>query len=153
MNDKLIKSEILNLFTQYESKSKTDFKIDIENDLDLCYIASPLRGNVEYNLMLAREHCHFVSKVYKMTPIATHILFPAMGFDDDNDFDRMLCRAYGLKILGMCKHLFFFVNKSNPIVSEGMNAEIDLAFQLLIDVQKIQYTYDPITKKLEYYTL
>jgi len=90
----------------------------------LIYVCSPLKGNAEKNLARAARFCRFVSQQGGI-PFAPHLFFTSF-LNDEVDAERALGRELGLEILSRCSAMWVF----GDIISEGMQAEIDLAEQL-----------------------
>ncbi len=100
----------------------------------LIYIASPLRGNCnyenyKYNIEMAKRYCKTVAKEGYI-PIASHLYFTEF-LNDKNKEERSLGLQLGLEILRHCNEVWVFGNE----ISEGMKAEIKLAKQLNIPIK------------------
>lgn len=93
------------------------------------YICSPLKGNIEKNMMKARLYCRFAYEE-GFVPVAPHIYFPQF-LDDTNKNERAAGLRYGLEQLWQCRELWVF----GQTISKGMQAEIELAKDLKIPVR------------------
>lgn len=85
--------------------------------MKLVYICSPLKGDIENNIKLAKEYCKMALEC-NCLPIAPHIYFTQF-LDDTNKKDRLLGMKCGMELLKFCDELWQF---GEP--SEGMKAEI-----------------------------
>jgi len=111
-----------------------------ENSLKLIYICSPLKGDVEINIMRANRYCHFAMTKGTL-PLAPHTIFTQ--FLDDRDEDqRSKGRELGLALLHRCEELWCFGDK----ITEGMAEEIKLAKRLRIP---IVYFTDTCERRLQ----
>ena len=100
--------------------------------IEKVYVVSRLKGDIENNIELAKQYCRFVDNLGKM-PIASHIMYPAMGFDDTNPFERERCRIYGFELLSLCDSVYCFV--MDDVISSGMREEIRVARKLNIPIK------------------
>ncbi|MBR4313984.1 MAG: hypothetical protein IKP66_03645, partial [Lachnospiraceae bacterium] len=82
-------------------KNNNTYKTATNKILEKVYVVSRLKGDIKNNIELAKKYCRFVDSIAKM-PVASHIMYPAMGFDDTNPFEREKCRIYGLELLKLC---------------------------------------------------
>ena len=103
------------------------------------YVVSRLKGNICKNLKLAKAYCKYVDKLGFM-PVASHIMYPAMGFDDTNPIEREKCRMYGLELLKCCDMAFCFVK--DGVISSGMHEEIRVARHLNIPLRFYKVSED-----------
>ena len=88
---------------------------------ELCYIASPLRGDVEGNIQNAMRYCaKAVEEGY--IPIAPHAMYRGM-FNDEIPAQRAAALDIGLQLMERCSHIWV----CGDVVSEGMRGEIELA--------------------------
>lgn len=95
----------------------------------MVYICSPLRGDIERNIVKAQGYCRFASNIHGVLPIAPHIYCPQY-LDELMKDERELGLQQGLELLKLCQELWVFGHR----VSDGMKAEIDLAHALNIPV-------------------
>ena len=96
----------------------------------LVYICSPLKGDVEKNILRAKRYCRFAySKGF--IPIAPHIIFTSF-LDDDNQDERQDGMQMGLKLLLKCHEIWVF----GDVVSEGMAIEIKIAKNYRIPIRR-----------------
>lgn len=95
------------------------------------YIASPLAGDVEENLELARDACRYAIG-QGVTPFAPHLLYPQL-LDDGVPEDRQLGMELGHRMLRLCDELWLCGDQLSP----GMAEERDLAKQLGIPVRSV----------------
>jgi hypothetical protein len=101
----------------------------------LIFICSPYagetHGDIDQNIAIARRMCLKVIEGEAGVPIAPHLHYPQFLNDTDPD-----ARAIGMRcsktILQRCDAVWVY----NERISSGMQAEIDLAYDL-----KIQITY------------
>lgn len=112
-------------------KKKAKSVLHIKN-LKLCYVASRLSGDIKKNIEEAKYYCKCIAKL-NMIPVASHIMYPAMGFDDRDLHQRLMCRVYGLYLLSVCDEMYVFMR--NKIISEGMREEIKVAKKLHIPIK------------------
>lgn len=111
------------------------------NNLQMIYVASKLKGDIETNIEKAKKYCKFVHDKGLM-PVASHIMYPAIGFNDEVPAEREKCRLYGLYLLAVCDALYCFVE--NEEISDGMRAEIDTAKKLNIPIKYFRVLEDEI---------
>ena len=83
------------------------------------YICSPLKGDIENNIIKARGYCRDVLFNYGCIPIAPHIYFTQF-LDDTKETERLTGMKAGMELLPMCDEIWVY---GTP--SEGMKAEID----------------------------
>ena len=84
------------------------------------FICSPLRGNVESNIIKARRYCR--EEVLKGNiPIAPHIYFTQF-LDENNSEERELGIQLGIELLKQCDELHVY----GSVISEGMQKEIKI---------------------------
>jgi 3-mercaptopyruvate sulfurtransferase SseA len=91
------------------------------------YICSPLRGDYEQNIENAILYCREVIREGHI-PIAPHLYFTQF-LDDTIPSEREIGLKYGLELVKSCDKVYVY---GEP--SEGMQAEIELAEQLGIEV-------------------
>lgn len=100
----------------------------------LVYVASPLRGDYDRNMELARQYCkHVIDNGF--IPYAPHLLFTQF-MDDTIPEERATGMAMGIEMLKRCDELWVF----GETISEGMAAEIELAKELDIPIHYIKET-------------
>lgn len=101
-----------------------------KKDERVVYIASPLRGDIEGNLIKATAYCAAAAKA-GVTPIAPHLYFSSF-LDDTIKEERIQGMDMGITLLDRCDELWVF---GRP--SAGMQAEIERAEKLGIKVKHI----------------
>lgn len=87
----------------------------------LCYICSPLRGDVKDNIAKANLFSRFAFEQGYL-PIAPHTIF-TQYLDDGKATERRAAMDMGLQLLTVCEELWVF----GPRISEGMKKEIEFA--------------------------
>lgn len=87
----------------------------------LCYICSPLRGDVKGNIARANLFSRFAFD-HGHLPIAPHTIF-TQYLDDVEATERSAAMEMGLQLLAMCDELWVFGTQ----ISEGMKREIEFA--------------------------
>lgn len=112
-------------------KKRNINKLNVTN-LQMIYVASKLKGDIEANIEKAKKYCKFVHDKGLM-PVASHIMYPAIGFNDEVEAEREKCRLYGMYLLAVCDALYCFIE--NDEISDGMRAEIDTAKKLNIPIK------------------
>jgi len=95
------------------------------------YIASPLSGDVEENLLFARQACRY-AMAQGAVPFAPHLLYTQM-LDDENPEERLLGIDLGGRMLKRCDELWLCGDR----ISSGMAGEKMLAEELSIPVRRI----------------
>ena len=108
------------------------YKTTENKTLEKVYVVSRLKGDIKNNIELANNYCRFVDSIANM-PVASHIMYPAMGFDDTNPFEREKCRIYGLELLKLCDSVYCFIK--DDVISTGMREEIRVARELNIPIK------------------
>ena len=108
--------------------------------LKIVYVASKLAGNIDENISDTKKYCRFVYNKGFM-PVASHIMYPAMGFDDNNEDERNKCCTYGLYLLSFCDELHCFIVDE---LSGGMKQEIKVAKKLRIPIKYFRVSEDII---------
>lgn len=102
------------------------------------YICSPLRGDYEKNIKMARFHCHTVVQQFRdIIPIAPHIYFTQF-LNDSIPNERSLGMEMGLALLDKCDELWVYDMAG---ISEGMAAEIKYAKERGIPVRDAADVY------------
>lgn len=91
------------------------------------YIASAYRGDVEYNVQMAKQYCAYAVSM-GVIPICPHIYFTNF-LDDNNKNERQLGLNMGLQLLRICSEIWVFGE-----ITEGMQQEIKEAEKLGIPV-------------------
>lgn len=102
------------------------------------YVCSPLRGNIENNIEMAKLYCTYIVREYGYIPLAPHIYFTQF-LDDNIDSEREFGIRAGLSLLPICDELWYFGRN----ITKGMTEEIDLALKLGIPtvfVPEYKYT-------------
>ena len=121
-------------------KNRNIKKLNV-NNLQMIYVASKLKGDIEANIEKAKKYCKFVHDKGLM-PVASHIMYPAIGFNDEVEAEREKCRLYGLYLLAVCDALYCFIE--NDEISDGMRAEIGVAKKLNIPIKYFRVLEDEI---------
>lgn len=87
----------------------------------IVYVCSPLRGDMERNIVRANYYSRFVcEKGY--VPIAPHVIFTQF-LDDSKLNERKRGMEMGIALLKLCDELWVF----GPTISGGMKTEIEMA--------------------------
>ena len=104
----------------------------------LVYICSPLRGEIEKNIIKAQEYCRDAAIHWPdVVPIAPHI-YCTQFLDDMIPHERDVGMAMGIALLSKCDELWVY-GMENP--SEGMRAEIEYAKAHRIPVRDVADVY------------
>lgn len=96
--------------------------------MDLVYICSPLRGDIERNIKKAIGYSKFAASM-GVVPLAPHTIF-TQYLDDTIPEEREQGLRMGIELLKKCNQIWVF----GDVISEGMQAEINLAIELGISV-------------------
>lgn len=118
-----------NIMREYRQKQKEKYAIKNRSKI---YVASRYAGDIEKNVADAARACRYVARQKKI-PVASHLMYPYMGFDDSNPAERELCCLFGLALLAVCDEVWCF--KAEGKISEGMQGEINEARRLGIPVR------------------
>ena len=89
---------------------------------EIVYVCSPLRGDVEKNIINAKSYCRFVYEKGHI-PYAPHVFFTQF-MDDENKNERSDALAMGLQMLRCATELWVFADNG---ISCGMAQEIERA--------------------------
>ena len=90
----------------------------------LVYICSPCRGDMEKNIIKAKDYCREAVELWPdVIPIAPHVYFTQF-LDDTIEAERAVGMDMGIALLDMCDELWVY-GLQNP--SEGMKNEIAYA--------------------------
>lgn len=87
----------------------------------IIFVSSPFSGNVERNIIKARDYCRYVVDQNHI-PLAPHLLFPQF-MDDSNLEERSKAIGFNLTLLKMCDEVWVF----GDTISGGMEKEIEFA--------------------------
>lgn len=87
----------------------------------IVYVCSPLRGDMERNIVRANYFSRFVFEK-GCIPIAPHVIFTQF-LDDAKTKERKRGIEMGIALLKLCDELWVF----GPTISEGMKTEIEAA--------------------------
>lgn len=96
--------------------------------MNLVYIASAYRGDVENNILKAIEYCRYTATC-GFIPICPHIYFTQF-LNDDIEVERIKGISMGLQLLSMCSEIWVFGEN----ITEGMKKEIAEAERLGIPI-------------------
>lgn len=102
------------------------------------YVCSPLRGDIENNIEMAKLYCTYIVREFGYIPLAPHIYFTQF-LDDNIDSEREFGIRAGLSLLPTCDELWYFGRN----ITKGMTEEIDLAMKLglpTVFVPEYKYT-------------
>jgi hypothetical protein len=99
--------------------------------VNVIFVASPYKGNVDKNIRNAMRYCQFVVR-QGAVPLAPHLLFPQF-MDDNNERERGLGISFGITLLDRCDELWVFSTVGG--VSEGMKQEIAYAEKYKIPIR------------------
>ena len=121
---------------EYKQKQRREWarKEAIKNR-PVAYVASRYAGDIAANVDAAAEACRYVAK-NGYIPVCPHIMYPNMGFDDNNPEEREMCCLFGLALLKRCDELWCFT--VDGYLSPGMRAEETEAKRLGIPVRYIE---------------
>ncbi len=126
--------------TAYEA-IKNISKNEKNENRNIVYICSPLRGDIVRNQNKALGYCRFViSKGF--IPIATHLIFPQF-MDDCDEKDREKAMEMCLENLSRCDELWCFGEK----LSEEMAQEMDFAKKYKIKIRLFTDLCDPLPQR------
>jgi len=118
---------------------------------EIVFVASPLRADIPdvseevmaENQAFARDFCRKLWKKTGEIPIAPHLYFPQF-YDDRIDDEREAGIIGGQAMLThICKKLYVV----GPLISEGMQYEIDLAQKLEIPIIYVESPDEFFTEK------
>ena len=126
---------------EYKEKQKKEFRRKDEiRHRKKAYLISRFAGDIDANVMAAREFARFLIVRKHKIPIVSHLLFPQMfsvsGDTGEPTDIRELGLLYGLALLEMCDEAYVFTN-GQPM-SEGMEAEVRECKKLGIPVTVIE---------------
>ena len=97
----------------------------------LTIIESPYAGEVEANLVYARQCIRHAIEHYQETPFASHLLYTQM-FDDDIPAERAIGISLGLKYYNAARNVVAYIDLG---ISSGMDLGMDVARKLGIPIQ------------------
>lgn len=103
---------------------------------EIVYICSPYRGDTERNTLYAQQLVMYAVN-RGLSPICPHLYLPQI-LDDNKPEERERALHVGQELLSCCDMLL--VGKRYGI-SEGMQAEIDRARSLGIQVRYVEHIY------------
>lgn len=95
--------------------------------MEMVFICSPYRGDVEKNLDLAKKYCYWAKLDLKL-PIAPHVYFTTFLLDDF--MGRAFGMRYGKELMKHCSEVRVYGDE----VTEGMLEEITEARKLGIPI-------------------
>ncbi len=95
---------------------------------NMVFICSAYRGDVETNVVKAREYARFAARC-GYSPVVPHLLFPQFLADDKPD-ERIRGIELGIDQLKQCDMMWIF----GTGITEGMEYEIEKAKELGIPV-------------------
>lgn len=99
--------------------------------MKVVYIASPYGSDPEKNTEFAKQSLLYAIK-QNVVPLASHLLYPQI-LDDSSAEERNIGLQLGIELLLRCDEVWV----CGGIISEGMQAEIDIATEFLIPVKWI----------------
>ena len=99
----------------------------------LVYIASPYAGDVESNVLFAKDACRYAIQ-QGAAPVAAHLLYPQL-LDDRIPEEREAGLRMGLRVLEACDELWL----CGESISAGMQKELEAAERLGIPVRRISW--------------
>ena len=100
--------------------------------MNMVFIASPYKGNVDKNVRMAKKYCQFAVR-QGVIPLAPHLHFPQF-LDDNSEQERQLGLSFSLALLDRCDELWIFSTKDG--VSKGMETEIAYAEKYNIPIKR-----------------
>lgn len=106
--------------------------------MKIVYICSPLRGDIQGNIMNARQYCRMAAAM-GVVPLAPHTIFTSY-LDDEIPEQREQGLHMGRELLLKCDELWFM----GTVISQGMEAEIRLARQNGIPVYAVVDPENPL---------
>ncbi len=118
-----------NLMREFRQEQRKRYEI---KNRPKVYVASRYAGDVAQNAANAARASRYVASK-KCIPIAVHLMYPQMGFDDSKPTERELCMLFGMALLAVCDELWCFT--VDGVISRGMAQEIDEAKRLNIPVK------------------
>lgn len=86
----------------------------------LVYVASRYAGDISANMEAAAKACRYTADMKKI-PVCSHLMYPAMGFNDADPDECEMCCLYGMALLARCDEVWCFT--VNGEFSAGMKAE------------------------------
>lgn len=104
------------------------------------FVCSPLRGDYERNLELAKRACLCISRMGD-APFAPHVLYTQF-LDDNNPNDRDSGIESGIMFLRTCDQLVYFGDH----ISFGMEQEIQVARECHIPI--VHMTWEEVDEVL-----
>lgn len=99
--------------------------------MDLIYICSPLRGNMEQNIRKAVEYCAYAAD-QGVIPLAPHTIF-TQYLDDTIPSKREQALQMGIELLRRCNQIWV----CGDTISAGMESEINFAKEHGITIRYI----------------
>lgn len=97
----------------------------------LVYIASPYAGDVEANVLFAKDACRYAIQ-QGSAPVAVHLLYPQL-LDDRIPEEREAGLRMGLRVLEACDELWL----CGEHISAGMQKELEAAEGWGIPVRRV----------------
>ena len=97
----------------------------------LVYIASPYAGDVESNVLFAKDACRYAIQ-QGAAPVAAHLLYPQL-LDDRIPEEREAGLRMGLRVLEACDELWL----CGESISAGMQKELEAAEGWGIPVRRV----------------
>lgn len=122
-------SAMSRIMKEYKQEQKKKYAV---KNRPKVYVASRFAGDIGKNIKDAARACRYVAKQDRI-PVASHLMYPNMGFDDNNPDERELCLMFGLALLAVCDEVWCFT--VNGEISAGMEGEIREAKRLKIPVR------------------
>lgn len=118
-----------NVMKEYKNDQKRKYAIKQRPKV---YVVSKYAGNISENVKAAGFAARFTAQ-NGFIPVASHLMYPNMGFDDGNPKERELCCLFGLSLLSLCDQVWVFTK--NGELSSGMKAEIEEAKKLRKEIK------------------
>lgn len=122
------------IMKEYKQNQKKRYEI---KNRPKVYIASKYAGDIVKNTEDAARACRYAAANGKI-PVASLLMYPNMGFDDNNPAERDMCLLFGLALLAVCDELWCFT--VNREVSAGMENEVAEAKRLRIPIKYFDMT-------------
>ena len=116
------------LMSEYRRERKRTWQRQYEmKTRPKAYVASAYAGDTAVNKERAAKACRFAAD-RGMMPVASHLMYPAMGFDDSVPEQREMCCMFRLALLAVCDEVWCFT--AGGKMSPGMEAEVREAERL-----------------------
>lgn len=109
------------------------------------FVCSPLRGDVEKNIGIARELCRAAIMAEGVAPFAPHVFYTQF-LDDSKPEERNFGMLAGIRFLRKCDEIWVF--DVNGVFTEGMLKEIAEADRAGIPIVFMPDCWKPIAERV-----